>query len=248
MEITSAVEDYLKAIHNLAHPTDGSIQTVSTSALADRLGVAAPSVSAMLARTDNAGLTTRHARAVTLTAPGEAVALRVVRRHRLVETLLYRKLGVPWDEVHDEAERIEHAISDRLEDYLDRAMGYPSHDPHGDPIPAKHQRTEPEEHHLALTDAPAGQSFRVRRVSDANPAGLRHLADHGVLPNATLTVIKHEPFSGPTWLHVQGQSTPHPLPAALAHDVFGDLITSPARGCLTKEIPQTPNPAGYGKS
>lgn len=85
MKITRAVEDYLKAIHNLTHPADGSVQTVSTSALAEKLGVAAPSVSAMLARTDNAGLTNRHSRAVSLTAQGDALALKVVRRHRLVE-------------------------------------------------------------------------------------------------------------------------------------------------------------------
>lgn len=239
MEITSAVEDYLKAIHNLAHPADGSVRAVSTSALAERLGVAAPSVSAMLARTDSAGLTVRHARAVTLTEQGEVIAIRVVRRHRLVETLLYRQLGVPWDEVHEEAERIEHAVSDRLEDYLDRAMGYPSHDPHGDPIPPKHRPNQPEERHLALRDAPAGRSFRVRRVNDGDPAVLRHLAGHGVLPNATLTVIQHDPFAGPTWLHVQGQADPHPLPAALAREVFGDVVASSERPLAQPGNPST---------
>lgn len=229
MEITSAVEDYLKAIHNLTHPADGSVQAVSTSALAERVGVAAPSVSAMLARTDRAGLTARHARAVTLTAKGEVVALKVVRRHRLVETLLYQQLGVPWDEVHEEAERIEHAISDRLEGYLDRAMGYPTHDPHGDPIPRADEPAQLEQHHLALADVAAGRTFLVRRVSDTNPAALRHLAEHGVLPNVTLTVLKHDPFGGPTWLQVAEKAMSLPLPGALARDVFGELLESPER-------------------
>jgi len=236
VEITSAVEDYLKAIYNLAHPPGGSVHVVSTSALAERLGVAAPSVSAMLARTDNAGLTTRHARAVRLTVEGQALALTVVRRHRLVETMLYQQLGVPWDEVHEEAERMEHAISDRLEGYLDRALGYPTHDPHGDPIPSRRRPTEPEGRHLPLVDAPAGCSFLVRRVSDANPAVLRHLADHGVLPDVTLTVLRHDPFAGPTWIHIRGGVSEHALSAALAQDVFGEVVETVGREQAQPEV------------
>jgi len=224
VEITSAVEDYLKAIHNLAHPAGGSTREVSTSALAGRLGVAAPSASAMLGRLDRAGLTRRQAGGVILTARGEAVALKVVRRHRLVETLLVQQLGVPWDEVHEEAERIEHAISDRLEGYLDRALGYPDHDPHGDPIPGGNRPAEPVRPHVPLADVPAGSAFLVRRVSDADPAALRHLGEHGVRPGVRLTVVRHDPFAGPTWLRVDGMSASHPLPAQLAHAVFGETV------------------------
>lgn len=221
MHISSAVEDYLKAIHNLAHPADGAVHPVTTSALAARLGVAAPSVSAMLARLDRAGLTTRLSRTVELTAVGEAAALKVVRRHRLVETWLHQQLGVPWDEVHEEAERLEHAVSERLEGYLDRALGYPSHDPHGDPIPGSRRPAGEVGPRVALADAPAGQLL-IRRVVDADPAALRHLAEHGIRPGVVVTVLRHDPFSGPSWLQVPGSGGPHPLPAQLARQVFGD--------------------------
>ncbi len=222
--MTSAVEDYLKAIYNLAYPADGAVHPVTTSALAQRLGVAAPSVSAMLARLDQAGLTMRRSRTVELTALGEAAALKIVRRHRLVETLLHQNLGVPWDEIHEEAERLEHAISDRLEGYLDRALGYPTHDPHGDPIPGTHPTVGPDGPYLALADAPPEHAFLVRRISDTDPAALRHLAEHGVMPRTVLTVLRHDPFGGPTWLHVPGRDGSHPLAAQLARDVFGDLV------------------------
>src|SRR3954451_20563529 len=128
--MTPAVEDYLKTIFLLS--TRG--EAVTTGALAKELQVSSPSVSAMVKRLADGELV-RRGRTLTLTAAGERAALRVVRRHRLLETFLVRALEMPWDEVHEEAEQLEHALSDRLEARIDASLGHPTHDPHGDPIP-----------------------------------------------------------------------------------------------------------------
>ena len=130
---SEAIEDYAKAIYSLARQGDG---TVATNALAERLGVTPASVSAMVKKLDERGLV-RHVRykGVALTPAGERVALEVMRHHRLLETYLAEHLGVPWDRVHDEAEALEHVISEDLEARIAAKLGHPTHDPHGDPIP-----------------------------------------------------------------------------------------------------------------
>ena len=224
MEITGAVEGYLKVIYNLQHRPGSDAGPVATSAVAARLGVARPSVSAMLARLEHDGLVRRHQpRGVTLTHAGTEAALRVVRRHRLLETLLFDRLGVPWDEVHEEAERLEHMVSERLEGYIDRSLGYPTHDPHGDPIP---RPDEPVETLAALAAAPDGCRFSIRRVSDADPAVLRFLGEQGIRPGTTVTVVEHSPFDGPVWVTLADRDARLPLPPALARAVYGVPVQS----------------------
>src|SRR5438128_4612906 len=135
---SSAVEDYAKAIYALAAESDGP---VSTNAVAERLGVTPASASAMVKRLDELGLA-RHVpyRGVELTARGSQLALEVLRHHRLLELYLAESLGVPWDRVHDEAEVLEHVLSEELEELIAAKLGHPTHDPHGDPIPTRDGR------------------------------------------------------------------------------------------------------------
>lgn len=196
IEHTATVEDYLKTIFGLSSHGEPA----STSALAEQLGVAAPSASAMVKRLQESGLVEHSGRGrVQLTDHGRGHALAVVRRHRLLETFLNRFLDVPWDEVHAEAELLEHALSARLEDRIDAALGHPDRDPHGDPIPPKsgpHQ----ESWHTPLDAAVPGERFVVERVSDRDSEALRYLAELGIVPGVTLTVEERAPFGGPLWV------------------------------------------------
>lgn len=221
--LSPAVEDYLKAIFHLT--ARGGPAT--TGVLAHELGVASPSVTAMVKRLTDGGLLDRpDARSLRLTAEGERAALRVVRRHRLVETFLARALGVPWDEVHAEAERLEHAISDRLEERIDAALGHPTHDPHGDPIPPRQgQHDEVWGQPLRAVTPPA--LFRVGRVSDRDSAALRHLGLIGIVPGAVVDVEEQAPFGGPLWVRV-GQHR-HPLGEPLVALVHGTCVEGDER-------------------
>ena len=198
--LTESVQDYLKAIYVL----ESYGQEVTTSRIAARLGVAAPSVSAMVKRLAADGLVGHHPyRDVHLTEAGEQAAVTVVRRHRLVETYLHDALGLPWDQVHDEAEVLEHSVSERVVDAMDRALGHPARDPHGDPIPPKRGR------HREVRDEPLGavapgRRARVERVSDHDPAALRHLATIEVVPGAEIDVDGRDPFGGPLWVRAAG--------------------------------------------
>ena len=182
----TAVEDYVKVIY--AH-TEWQPNPISPSALAARLGLAASSVTEMVQKLVVQGLA-EHERygVVTLTPEGTALALRMLRRHRIIETWLVETHGYRWDEVHDEAEVLEHAISDRLLDAIDRELGRPARDPHGDPIPTRFGHvTRPRA--VLLRDAPIGSLGAVVRVSDRDPALLRHLAAEGITLDRVLTVI-----------------------------------------------------------
>jgi DtxR family Mn-dependent transcriptional regulator len=215
--MSRATEDYLKAIYNLAHRG----APVTTGLLAQELGVSAPSVSAMVKRLEDGSLLTRpDSRVLQLTDSGERAALRVVRRHRLLETFLARVLDVPWDEVHAEAELLEHALSDRLEERIDAKLGHPTHDPHGDPIPPRHGPHE-EGWGEVLDSAPPGCRFRVERVSDRDSAALRYLGDLGVFPGVVLAVEEQAPFGGPRWVRISGER--QPLGAALTRLVHGHV-------------------------
>ncbi|MFC4949300.1 iron dependent repressor, metal binding and dimerization domain protein [Pseudonocardia sp. GCM10023141] len=169
----------LKTVYALT----SSGEPVTTGLLAHELGVSSPSVSAMAKRltAEEQFLERPDGRVLRLTELGEHAALRVIRRHRLLETFLATMLAVPWDEVHAEAELLEHAVSDRLEDRIDAALGHPTRDPHGDPIPP---RTGPHDDVWgeALDAAPAGCWFRVQRVSDRDSAALRYLGGLGIVP------------------------------------------------------------------
>ena len=198
---SEAVEDYVKAIYALSSRLEGP---VPTSALAERLDVAPSSVTAMLKRLDEAGLV-RHERyrGVELTTDGERVALEVIRHHRLLEAFLAEELGMPWDRVHDEAEVLEHYISEEFERRIAAALGDPDLDPHGDPIPSPEldlaaDSTGP------LVELEPGQRAIFARVSDSEPAMLRYLAGLGIRPGVAITVVGADPFGGPIRVDVAG--------------------------------------------
>ncbi|WP_181783023.1 metal-dependent transcriptional regulator, partial [Pseudonocardia pini] len=197
--MTPAVEDYLKTIFLLS--TRGEV--VTTGLLAKELQVSSPSVSAMVKRLADGELV-RRGRALTLTDQGEREALRVVRRHRLLETFLVKALDMPWDEVHEEAEQLEHALSDRLEARIDAALGHPTHDPHGDPIPSS-AGSHDESWGQPLTSAPDGCRFRIERVSDRQSDALRYLGDRGLRPGVVIEVEQQDPYGGPRWIRVAGE-------------------------------------------
>lgn len=200
-DTTEAVQDYLKAIYSLS--ADGS--GVTTSAIAGRLGVSAASVTAMLKRLAGGGYVAyQRYQGVELTRSGELLALEVIRHHRLLEAYLHKSLGMPWDKVHDEAEVLEHVISEELEDRIAIILGNPTHDPHGDPIPPKRGQHEEMKFKplLGLDPGPA----KVERVSDRDPEALRYLSTLGLYPGALIEVESIEPFGGPIWINMGGKS------------------------------------------
>jgi len=192
--VTSAVEDYAKAIYALETREDAA---VSTNALAERLGVTPASASSMVKKLAALGLV-RHEpyRGVRLTPQGLKVALEVIRHHRLLERYLAEELGVPWDRVHDEAEVLEHVLSEELEELIAAKLGHPTRDPHGDPIPTPDLRID-EGPTTALHDVEPGAQGVFVRVSDPDPEMLRYLAAHGIKPGDAFEVVDRQPFDGP---------------------------------------------------
>lgn len=190
---TSVVEDYVKVIYS---HTEWQPEPITPSVLALRLGLAASSVTEMVKKLSVAGLVTHVPYgAVTLTDEGRSLALRMLRRHRLIETWLVESFAYRWDEVHDDAEVLEHAISDRLLDAIDASLGHPVRDPHGDPIPrADGSFVQPDA--VLLRDAPIPGRVRVVRISDRDPALLQHLEGHGITLDAQLAVQERRPFGG----------------------------------------------------
>ena len=193
-EMSSAVEDYAKAIYALE---SRSKSAVSTTALAERLGVTPASASGMVKKLDELGLVT-HApyHGVQLTAQGVKVALEVLRHHRLLELYLAESLGVPWDRVHDEAEVLEHVLSEELEDLIAAKLGNPTRDPHGDPIPTRDGRID-ESSTESLQSLEAGAAGTFVRISDSDPEMLRYLSERGISPGDRFEVVERQPFDGP---------------------------------------------------
>jgi DtxR family Mn-dependent transcriptional regulator len=199
---TEAVEDYAKAIYALARRADGP---VGTSALARRLGVSPGTVTAMLKRMADLGLVEhRPYHGVALTAAGERVALEVIRHHRLLEAYLADALGMPWDRVHAEAEVLEHYISEDLEERIATALGDPSHDPHGDPIPDRELALAADADGVALAWLEPGEGGVFSRVSDSDPEMLRYLAELGIRPGIEVRVERRDPFEGPIYVRAAG--------------------------------------------
>ena len=198
--LSRSTEDYLKAIYQLG--TAG--EPVQTTAIADALEVAPASVSGMLKRLAEADLL-EHVpyRGVKLTEPGRNAALSVVRRHRVLESYLTSTLGYNWDSVHDEAERLEHAASDDLIDRMGRALGNPSHDPHGAPIPTRFGKIE-QPAHVPLSEVTAGTTAVLKMVSDKDPARLRFIRSLGLNVGTVFEVVDHQPFRGPVTIRVAG--------------------------------------------
>ncbi len=191
--LTAPVEDYLKAIYDIQQSSDAA----TTNALAERLELAPASVSGMVRRLASQGLLEHEPyRGARLTATGRIAALRTLRRHRILESYLATVLGVPWDDVHAEAEQLEHAASDTLIDRMAHALGDPLFDPHGAPIPTRDGIVD-ETRHATLADLPAGTRGTVMSVSDKDPAMLRYLGELELRPGATICVLARAPYDGP---------------------------------------------------
>jgi len=212
--ISPAIEDYLKAIYTLQLTNP----QVTTSLLADHIGVKPASVTGMLktlAELHLVSYTPYHG--VELTSGGQRIALEVVRHHRLIELYLVEALGYSWDEVHDEAEALEHVISEKLEARIAARLGHPSFDPHGDPIPTI-DGTVPVGNDISLADLAIGEGGGIVRVCDQHPERLRYLAELGLIPGADLQVVASAPFDGPISVRVVGAV--HPIDRRLARMIF----------------------------
>ena len=221
--LTAPVEDYLKAVYDLER-RGGS---AATNDLAQRLGVAPASVSGMVRRLAEQGLLTyERYRGVRLTDDGRRAALRTLRRHRILECYLATVLGYPWDRVHEEAERLEHAASDELIDRMAGAIGDPAFDPHGAPIPTREGAVD-ERRHLALADLETGARARVVRVSDEDGALLRYLGELALTPGTELTLVDRAPFGGPLTLAV-GDARPAVGPSVAEQVLVEPLEAVPA--------------------
>ena len=200
---SQAVEDYAKTIFGLERRAEAP---VTTSALATRLGVAPASVTAMLKRMAEGGLVEHEPyRGVRLTSAGKRVALEVIRHHRLIEAYLADALGMPWDRVHAEAEVLEHYISEELEERMATALGNPDVDPHGDPIPSRNLEISAEDG-ISLAEMQPGQGGTFSRVSDSDSEMLRYLAERGIRPGSELAVTDRQPFGGPLFVQVAGET------------------------------------------
>ena len=213
--ITHAMEDYLKGIYRLQ--TAGG--EVTTQRLADELGISGPSVTNMVKRLHELRLV-EHApyHGVRLTPAGEKVALEVLRHHRLLELYLAQTLGYGWDEVHEEAERLEHHVSEELEARMDSALGYPTRDPHGDPIPSRDGEIAAISA-TRLLDLEPGQEAVVARVSDRDAAQLRYLGELGLRPGTAVAVLEKLPFEGPLRVRVADRDHVIGRPLAAAVNV-----------------------------
>ena len=207
--LTAAVEDYIKAIYTLE--AQGG---ATTTGLAERLEVRPASVSGMLPKLTELGLVEHEPyHGVRLTDRGRRVALEVVRHHRLLELFLVESLGMTWDEVHAEAEVLEHVISEELEELIAAKLGNPEFDPHGDPIPSR-ELTVPADESRNLYALEPGEHGTFVRVSDSDPAMLRYLSERGIAPGAAVELIERQPFDGPVSVRVAGHE--HVLGAVLA--------------------------------
>ena len=201
----SAVQDYVKAIYALQ--SGGADATrVATNDIALHLGVTPASVSAMVRRLAEMRLIEYEKyQGVCLTEPGRKLALEMIRHHRLVELYLFQALGVPWDRVHDEAEKWEHVLSEDLEERMDAQLGHPTRDPHGAPIPSRDLELQPHAG-INLTQATVGSTVCIEEVSDHSAELLRYLGERGLYPQTIWQVSAREPFGGPVTLTRHGQS------------------------------------------
>lgn len=220
---SSNVEDYLKAIYNLC----AADHTASTSAIAEKLGIAAGSVTGMIKRLADQGLVEHMPYyGARLTTAGERQAVSLIRRHRILEMFLVQVLGYTWDRVHEEAERLEHAVSDELIDRMAQVLGSPTVDPHGAPIPAS-GKAFVDRQYPTLDKLDVGCSAVLRRVRDEDPAALRYLAELNMTPGAEVTVTDRGPFNGPLYIRVGDKQ--HVVSPELAQSVQVELLRKSKR-------------------
>lgn len=220
--LTHVIEDYLKTIYDLT----ADRERASTNQIAERMGVTPASVTNMiqkLAATDPPLLEYRKHRGVELTEDGKKVALEIIRHHRLLEMFLQQTLGYTWDEVHDEADRLEHVISEEFEERIAESLGNPSTDPHGDPIPTRDLRI-PESPVKTLSKLRPGQHAVVNRVRDSDPELLRYLSDLGLIPGAKITVLDFSPFDNNLRLRVEDQDKAIVLGPSVTSQVFVGIV------------------------
>jgi DtxR family Mn-dependent transcriptional regulator len=200
MELTDAIQDYLKEIYKL----EAAGGRPTTSALAAELGVSAPSVTSMVKKLASLGLVKHERyRGTRLTGKGERVALEVIRHHRLIEQYLSQTLGLPIDALHAEADRLEHALSEELEAHIDRSLGFPTRDPHGDPIPGPDLKIDQVDV-TPLSTLEAGDKATVERIPDGDGELLRYLSKLKLTPGSRLEVRESAPFDGPLTVRVGG--------------------------------------------
>lgn len=219
--MTQAVDDYLKAIFELAE--DGG--RANTASIAKALGVAPASVTGMLrklAEQSPPWIAYEKHRGAVLTERGRLRALEIIRHHRLLEKFLHDSLGYRWDEVHDEAEQLEHAISERFEDRIAEQLGNPEIDPHGHPIPRK-DGSIPERQEIGLLELEAGTAAWVSRVSDRDPEMLRYLSSLGIKPGVRVDLTERGPFDGPLLLRIDDAEKVHALGARVCAEIHVTL-------------------------
>lgn len=225
-------QDYLKAIYHLTHGE--AKERTGPAALAEWLGFSCASATNMVKKLAERGLVTHSPyQGVALTAMGEQVALEVLRHHRLLETYLSQRLGVPWEQVHAEADRLEHALSEDLEARLDAALGYPTTDPHGAPIPTK-EGTIAAPATQRLWHVAPGSRVIVAEVADEDAALLTYVADLGLVPGATVEVLRKAPFDGPLHIRVGG-----------GEYALGETVMRAVSVTIPNPLP--PSPVGKGK-
>ena len=220
--LSGPVEDYLKAIYDL----ERDAQPATTNEIAERLDISPASVSGMVRRLAEQGLITHEPyRGVRLTSDGRRAALRTLRRHRILECYLTEVLGYPWDRVHDEAERLEHAASEELIERMADALGDPLHDPHGAPIPSREGVVE-ETTRRTIADALSGERLRVRQVMDEDGERLRYLAELGIRPGSIIRILDRAPFDGPItlWVDNPAGGVTRAVGPALAAQVFVESL------------------------
>jgi DtxR family transcriptional regulator, Mn-dependent transcriptional regulator len=197
--LSRSVQDYVKELYKLQ-----AGGRASTSALAERMAVAPASATAMLKKLAQLGLVEHEPyHGARLTPSGELVAIEMIRHHRLLEQYLSKTLGLPIDAVHVEADRLEHALSEELEAAIDESLGFPTHDPHGDPIPSAALELDLAAH-VTLADVQEGAAAVVRRVPDSDRELLRYLDELGLVPGERVEVVSRQPFDGPIFVRARG--------------------------------------------
>ncbi len=218
--VSPSAQDYLKALFLETENQNRLIdEPVSTNAIAQRLSVSAPSATAMLKKLHELGLVMHVPyQGSALTEAGQRVALELVRHHRLLEAYLVEALGVPWDQVHKEAEILEHVLSEELEERIDAGLGHPTSDPHGQPIPSR-EGLMPARTERRLSDLDERACSAVAWVSDNLPEVLRYLAAAGVRPGVQLQIVGRTPVDGPLAVLVDGRET-HSIPKGVAEAVW----------------------------
>jgi DtxR family Mn-dependent transcriptional regulator len=216
--ITAAIEDYLKAIYGLTREQERA----STNEIAERIGVTPASATGMIQRlavVEPPLVDYQKHRGVSLTVDGEQTALEVIRHHRLLEAFLHEKLGYAWDEVHAEADRLEHVISEELEERICQTLGDPSYDPHGDPIPTREFHM-PDRSNVRMSKLHRGDRATVQRINDADADLLRYLSSIGITPNSEVTVLEVSPFDGNLHLQVSSQRSSVILGERVTSQIF----------------------------